>query len=160
MGTVHNHPSKERFAEVDRQLEANIEKFGWTFMGVFGTEDQPITNFVYTIGLTEKGMPEVFVSGNFAPQSMQSIAGTVAQEFADHALAGTEPELGEREDLFNLKVELRVVHDTDKCNIARKFYGDRVRVVQVIWSDKEGRLPGEEGYDFEKFPQEILPAVQ
>jgi len=159
MSNVRSHPTKARMDALDRQLEANIEKFGWTFMGVFGTDDQPGTNFVYTIGMTEKGLPEVLVSGNFDMHSMQMLAGTVAQEFADHALNGTQPKLGVRDDLFSLKVELRTVNDTDKCNVARRFYGDRVRVVQLIWSDKEGRLPGEPGYDFNEFPQEILPAA-
>lgn len=160
MSNIDDQTFNERAQALFHQLEDNIDRNGYTFMGVFGTEDQPITGFVYTIGLTEKGMPEVFVSGNYGAHSMQAIAGTVAQELVSHAEAGTEPALGVREDLFNLKVELRVVTDTDKCNVARRFYGDRVRVLQVIWSDKEGRLPHEDGYDVTKFPQEILPAVQ
>jgi hypothetical protein len=156
--TVHKLPSAEAFDKMDRELEERIEQHGYTFMGVFASETNPA--FVYTIGLTEKGVPEVFMSGNFDLHSMQKLAGTVAHELADHALNGTQPVLGVRTELFNMPVELRLVRDENKLNGARRFYGDRVRVIQLIWSDDQGRLPHEAGYDFQKFPQEILPAVQ
>lgn len=155
---VRKTPTAEAFDRMDKELEERIEKFGYTFMGVFASAESPA--FVYTIGLTEKGVPEVFMSGNFDMHSMQKLAGTVADELVQHSLEGTQPVLGVRTDLFNLPVELRQVQNTNKLNGAARFYGDRVRVIQLIWSDAQGRLPDEAGYDFQKFPQEILPAIQ
>lgn len=157
---IRKTPTAEAIDRMDKELEERIDKYGFTFMGVFSTEDQTGTNFVYTIGLTEKGLPEVFVSGNFALQSLQHLAGTVAEELVQHALNGTQPVLGIRTELFNLPVELRSVQNVNKLNGATRFYGDRVRVIQLVWSDDQGNMPHEAGYDHEKFPQEILPAIQ
>jgi hypothetical protein len=157
--TVHNHPTLAAIKKVDAQLQENVEKYGWTFIGVFDPEGLT-PSFVYTVGLTEKGLPEVFMSGNFAPQSMQNIVNMVAQKLVEHAEQGTAFHHGVRTDLFNFPVDLRYVEDTEKCNKARAWYGDRVRVLQIVWSDDNGHFPNDPLYKSEQFPQEILPTIQ
>lgn len=153
----------QRAAEtLGAELASKIEKFGYTQLVIFPTEDDPDTvKFMYTIGLTKKGFPEILVSGNLTNQgAMDIIAGVVG----DLERNNGQIQMGVRDDLFSVRVELRdvtspVARDEFVCQ-AVQMYGEQVRVIQVVWADLNNVLPHEEGYDDAKCVQEFLPMVQ
>ena len=66
---MSNKTSKFGVADM---FKANLEKFGFTFCGVFDNEtDQP--NFIYTIGVTKKIGAELIIVGNGVINMLQGI---------------------------------------------------------------------------------------
>jgi len=60
---------------IRRQIEANIQKFGWAVQGVLPDDDTP--SYSYTIGLTETfGHPELLMMG-FSPDLMMQLLNLV-----------------------------------------------------------------------------------
>jgi hypothetical protein len=144
------------------ELAGKIEKFGYTQLVIFPTEEDPDTvKFMYTIGLTKKGFPEILVSGNLTNQGAMDIIAEVASDLERN---NGQIEMGVRDDLFSVRVELRdvtspVARNEYVCQ-AVEMYGEQVRVIQVVWADPNNFLPNEEGYDSAKCVQEFLPMVQ
>jgi hypothetical protein len=40
-----------------------IGRYGWTVIGVYGTDEEPGPPFAYTVGLTTLGQPELSIFG-------------------------------------------------------------------------------------------------
>ncbi|SAK59762.1 hypothetical protein AWB81_01891 [Caballeronia arationis] len=143
------------------ELAAKIEKYGYTQLVIFPTEDDPdVVKFMYTIGLTKKGLPEILVSGNVTNQGAMDMIASVVSELERN---NGQIKLGVRDDLFSVRVDLRdvtspVARDEYACQ-AVTMYGEHVRVLQVVWADLNNVLPNEEGYDSAKCVQELLPMI-
>ena len=129
-----------------------------------GFEEVPC-GYLSTIGLNERGWPELVVTGIVPMEDLAMILNAVVsyweeygvttgiidmlptcidvdQEFAMYGRVNIVPVIGEHAD---------VVHGNER------YYGlhHMVQYFQVIWSDEELILPNEEGYD-ETLHQPIL----
>ncbi len=134
------------------KIEWMIETHGWAMEPVEARVDTnpPIAGYVYTIGL-----PEAFDFPDVAVFGLQPVA---ARGLFDMIVAlvrgGTEIPIGvELTGLFDN--ELRCVFaPIDPSAAAQMFvtgaawrHGDALRIVQLLWPDRNGFLPTEAGFD-------------
>lgn len=141
---MSNKTNKFPVADV---FKANIEKFGFTFCGVFDNKtDQP--NFIYTIGATKKNGAELIVVGNGAINMLHGIMDHVVYQGYNKAgiyqledfrvLVDGVPQLA-RIELVDISDQLWI----DECILSRT--DDFKQVFQIFFGDLENKLPSEEG---------------
>lgn len=126
-------------------LEAAVAENGW--QTVMFPPQRPL--FGFTIGLTRTfGHPEAFVIG-LPPQVMFQMLENVAKAVA----GGARFEPGVRTDVIleRLSCELRPVdaawHDVFLEPLRMFYEAQPLDVLQVVWPDRAGKLPGDDGYD-------------
>jgi hypothetical protein len=128
-----DHPE----ATIQEWLELIYEKVkenGWTVQ--FVQHDR--MPFAYTIGLHERGLPELLVTG-MPPERANLVLNTVAQ----YLLKGGRPVPGERmliggELLLDF---VQVQHPIAHLKFAVSIYGAELRALQVVWPDDQGHGP-------------------
>lgn len=122
----------------------DIERDGWTTISVFAEDDTP--PFAYSIGFQEHDHPEVIVIGLTPVIAHQIIGGLY-----DRVAAGETFADGQRDSrvLDGYDVMFREMPpDGRPLNMARRYYGvDDLPALQIVWPDREGRFPDEEGFD-------------
>lgn len=131
-----------------------IEKHGWAVQGVFPTQDDPDhMAFSYTVGLTEKDKPELYLD-TLGPNQGTAILNACAQAVAD----GIVPLHGDTLDV-EFSVPFRwhgpISSREAEMNMCHRLYVE-IEAWQVLWPDTEGKYPGDEGYDAEHFPQRLM----
>lgn len=126
-------------------LEAAVAENGWQTV-VFPPQ-RPL--FGFTIGLTRTfGHPEAFIIG-LPPQLMFQILENVAKAVA----GGHRFEPGERTELLleQLSCGLRPVdaawHGVFLEPLSMFYGAEPLQVLQVVWPDRQGKLPGDDGFD-------------
>lgn len=121
-----------------KHLNGVIREHGWAVQGVERHGDQPA--WAYTIGLTERGQPELLVTG--LPLSQARI---LLNNVASHMInpAGHGPSPGDRTQLANgRQLEIVAVSEPlEHLRFAVELYGDSVQACQLVYSDLEGRWP-------------------
>jgi hypothetical protein len=125
----------------DQTLQSMIDEHGWAVVGVFPTASDDGVPFSYTVGLTDKGLPELAVYG-LDPVNGGTILNAVAQRMIDHG----EVRGGERIDgeLANgLQLAVIDMGDTAELTAVRRFYGAVLAARQIVWPDPHGRMPWE-----------------
>lgn len=112
-----------------------VGKDGWMVQGVFPTEPGDVW-LAYTVGLTDAGLPELFMAGLSGGQLHGLLNALAARHIAREIVAGaTVRGVG--------SVPLRVIGaPRAPIGFARQLYGVRASAVQVVWPDDEGRWPG------------------
>jgi hypothetical protein len=128
-----DHPD----STVQEWLELIYEKVkenGWTAQ--FVQHDR--MPFAYTIGLHERGLPELLVTG-MPPER----ANLVLNSVADYLLRGGRPVPGERmliggELLLDF---VQVQHPIAHLKFAYSIYGPDLRALQLVWPDDQGHRP-------------------
>jgi len=130
------------------KVQREIEKHGW-FGFHIGSGDADKTEFEYTVGLTQRNLPELIVFGLPWPFGHQVLRCAIDE------IGRREPSDGMRLDrvLQNYPVVLRALPDKPELrnSIACQtfsFYEDQVsttwgwpRFMQLVWPDKTGRFP-------------------
>lgn len=146
MDEICDHPNVEEILE--RVADA-IMRVGWFAVGVHpGPDDDPTPQFTYSIGLWEYGHPEVIIVG-LHPIVAHSVIGTMHERIeADETFRAGERVGGIIDDY---DVEFRAVPpDGRPLNLARRYYDvDELPALQIVWPDRDGLFPGEEGFDEE-----------
>lgn len=143
-------------------LAEKIRTIGFTFVGVFD-EDMVEPAFAYSIGLTEKGWPEVLLIGNMRPQIIEIILTDLVKSW----IAAGEVKMGDNDGLIVFpdmsEHPLRVVEVPSRlavekfcCQVQNFYEKEDVKVVQVLWPDVNGKFPGEEGYDALNMKQPVV----
>ena len=94
--------------------------------------------FAYTIGLHERGLPELMVTG-MPPERANLVLDTVA----DYLVRGGRPVPGERmliggELLLDF---VQVEHPDAHLKFAYYFYGPAMKALQLVWPDERGHRP-------------------
>lgn len=109
---------------------------------VFPTEDDPGYHFQYTIGLFEKGLPELVVYG-----LPYEVGGRLLNYLAEKSIKDGEYPAGHlienalENDLDLLAID---VTDNNECWQARyRHEGKTVKVTQIVWPDKNNKFPWE-----------------
>ncbi|GAA4544111.1 DUF4262 domain-containing protein [Amycolatopsis samaneae] len=129
------HPGKGR-VDYLRYLRTVIERCGWIVQGVEGAGKGP--PWAYTVGLSERKLPELVVTG-LPPHP----AGLLLNGMAAHASHAEPPGHGER---FVLRdgPEIEVVELTEPSAhlvMAVGLYGPGIRARQLVYPDDEGCWP-------------------
>jgi hypothetical protein len=128
---------------IHKKIKKDIEQDGWSTIAVFPTPDDPGVHFSYSVGFQEHDQPEVIVLG-LPPD----FAHAIIHSLYDKIVAGEKLEDGQRLDevIEDYQVLLRAIPPGEApVNVAKSYYEREVPALQVLWPDKEGRFPGEEG---------------
>jgi hypothetical protein len=144
----------EEFARRQKQL---IDQFGWAVTNVFPTEDDPVSPFSYTVGLTAHGYPELIIAG-LDPATSQALLNDLAARVYDRAERFTT---GQRITDLLAGYEAVIVEGpaTDALypGAALARYGqDAVSLQQIVWPDPQGRYPWDTGYAYGPHVQPVL----
>ena len=110
-----------------------VQENGWIVQ--FVQDDR--TPFAYTIGLHERGLPELLVTG-MEPERANLVLNTVAE----YLLKGGRPVPGERmliggELLLDF---VEVEHPDAHLKFAVSIYGP-LKALQLVWPDDQGHRP-------------------
>lgn len=137
------------FASLYEKVRQDIAKYGWSSVGVFPDPDEvsPSPPFTYSVGFRGHDKhPEVIVIGLQA-----EVAHAIIGALYERVAAGEKFEVGDRvsELIQGYEMECREVPpDGAPLNVARRYYGlDNLPALQLVWPDKEGCFPGEDGFD-------------
>ncbi len=128
-----DHPE----ATVQEWLEAiydAVEKQGWVVQFV----ESDRTPYGYTVGLHERGLPELLVNG-LPPHPAARMLNSVAQYLVD----GGRPVPGHLISIAGgpLLEVVQVQHPDAHMNVAVAFYGADLRALQLVWPDDRGHRP-------------------
>lgn len=141
------------------RVRTDIMRYGWHDIGVFPTVDEPGVPFNYTIGLTERGLPELIIFGLPGTAAHQLLRCAIADierdgEISDGAL--TDQVL--RDYLCVYRELPRALASVEHMCWADAYYADRqdVRMFQVVWPDRNGRFPWEAGCETAACQCEII----
>lgn len=124
-------------------VRESIKTHGWHGQHVFPSEDETGAPFNYTIGLTERDLPELIVFG-LPPH----IGHLVLRDLIKHIdKAGSEPLDHEVLDdvISGFNAVTRTLPpaamDSHLCQAKYFFEGREVRAMQLVWPDPEGHFP-------------------
>ncbi len=143
--------------DLDRKLLADVERVGWSVLGIEAHEEGP--DFAYSLGIFHTlNHPEILIMG---------LRMTTAQQFinniGDAIRAGRRFQGGDRSDEFAEGFPLAFVEVDPRwyrkyVGYARWFYrGSGFPLLQCVWPDKQGLFPWEPEYDSRFFQaQRIL----
>jgi hypothetical protein len=134
-----------RHAMVNQRIEDLIEQYGFTVMYIFPTSEDSSPSFSYTVGLGEKGLPELIVFG-LPQQAAHAVLNDAAQMLIEGNLPLKEPV----SKLANLPVFFENV-TAEKAEpyitLANKRAGVDQPAIQMIWPDRMGKFPWEADFD-------------
>lgn len=180
---VLTHAVDQFFSAMDQQKEAraeelmaiqrgHIEKVGFTQVGVFDpTGEAPV--FIYTVGLSNMNLPELFISGRFDAQAMSHIVGQAFTRFKDLGRfeemefeQAVNIEIGGEEQAVSVRVvrkpDPRVIIDNYMTRAEMILERPVTDVAVMQFSDLEKRYPGELLFDniFGQLDEVVVPGVQ
>jgi hypothetical protein len=137
----------ERWESLKRRREELISTYGWMVQTVFPTQEMPGPFFAYSIGLTDKGLPEVLEVG-----LPGEVGGQLINDVAQMLL--NEPQLVQQLPLKKTHPRWPAPFYLLAADTAlAKEYGaqawyrsaERATFIQIVWPDKYGKWPWEEG---------------
>lgn len=111
--------------------------------------------FAYTIGLHDRGLPELLVTGLPPKQALWLL-----NSFARRTLAGLRPVPGDQVSLpAGTRLELvDVEHPDAHMGMAIAIEGRDITAMQLVWADSRGRWPWAAGFDDGYRHQPVLGA--
>ncbi len=137
-----------RLAQMAAELKRRIDKRGYTMMGAFPEGPGEGPGFVYSIGLTAFGLPELCIAGLDAESSA-----SILSEVADRVYDGLRLSHGQvLPDVLADGYDVIVVEGFPSrtgitAGMAVALYGAaQVRLQQLVWPDEDHRFPWDEGY--------------
>jgi len=145
---------------VEAALRDMIAEKGFAMIGVMAESKEKPT-FVYTVGMTGKGLPEMCMIG--VPLNVaQLIIGAMANSFIEGKMnlanLGHKQEAYANVPMLPQRVYPRTPEQFNYFSWVPKFVDspedlDNIVLVQVVVPDRHGHFPGEDGYDL---PTQIL----
>lgn len=142
--TENSTPANETIRERTDRL---IKEYGYTVIFVFaGESDEDSAPFAYTVGLTEKGHPEMIVFGMPHTTAHRLISLAVEQLLEDKLVIG-EPvsEIATCDMIFQHVEPSRAADYIYQANDRAKR---DLPAIQMVWPDRNGKFPWDA--DFEK----------
>lgn len=133
------------------KIEWMIETNGWAIEPVPAdvSTDRPSPGFVYTIGFPERfGFPEVVIFG-LTPVASKGILDLVAQQLeAGVTIPFDVPVVGLLDN--DLRCVFATIDDARSegfFTTGRAWHRGAFSIVQLMWPDRQGWLPFEDGFD-------------
>lgn len=147
-------------AQQHNPTESAIERYGWAVKLVGASDDGLDGAFAYTVGLTDRGLPEFAIAG-LSPNTMHAIV----NELAERALAGADLDHGQQLDDILTDFDTVLVagsapfsRDGIWPGAALERSGKSIRLLQLVWPDRTRRFPWDEGYTLPPRLQPVLSA--
>ncbi|MDD4866187.1 MAG: DUF4262 domain-containing protein [Mycobacterium sp.] len=139
--------------------EEIIDRVGWAVVGVCPTVNSPeeTTPFAYTVGLTAHGYPELVIAG-LDPRTSQALLNDLANRVYGQAVRFTHGQ--HVSDLIAgcdaVIVEGPVIAELLPGMAYARYGRNAVRLQQIVWPDKDGRFPWQDGYDLPTIIQPVI----
>ena len=134
---------EEKVDELLDKIHADIEKFGWSAIYVYPDASNPVP-FGYTVGMMETyGHPELIVYG-LGTEDAHGVLRNAARLIKNGEVLTDGESYKEIVD-EPYSIEARSHHSGPPMNWATKYYDQETEAIQLVWPDKEGLFPGEEG---------------
>ncbi|MCX4578061.1 DUF4262 domain-containing protein [Streptomyces sp. NBC_01571] len=133
-------------SEIQLKIGRDVESVGWSWIWVFDPGEPAVPSFAYTIGLFRTfSHPEVVVVGlpestshavlEAVFDSVESGARYASGSVSDEILNGFSVRF---EDVSSVLAEENLVQ-------AFVFNSGEVEVLQMVWPEKNGKFPGDDG---------------
>lgn len=130
-------------------LAGTVRDHGWAVQYV---EDDR-RPFAYTVGLHEKGLPEMLITG-LNPQTSMRVLNSVGRRIVDEGLPlQSAMRLDQDEFLFEV---VDIEHPDVHLKFAAGLYGPEIRALQLVWADDRGRWPWDRGWGHGRRRQPVL----
>lgn len=146
------------------KIDWMIETHGWALEPVEAdyTSEPPRAGYSYTIGMPPAhGFADIVVFG-LTPVASKGLIDLVVEHLAHGAtIELNTPIIGLLDnDLRCVFAEVDAVAHADLFQTATKWYrGGALEMVQLVWPDRSGYLPGESGFDTGlRFVQPLIAA--
>ena len=136
--------------DYDDRLMENVDEVGWHYVVVSGDDEGP--GFVFTIGLFQnREHPELIVVG-LPPETANGLLDILMLKiFGENERIEPFRRYDDvAKGLALVFVPVGVEHYRDYLGYANWYYGALPKpypALQLVWPDKGGRFPWEEGYD-------------
>lgn len=143
-----DHPDST-IEEYFDELRETIRRHGWAVQYI---EDDR-RPFAYTIGLHDRGLPELLITGQLPPRSV-SVLNAVANAAVNGSvfLPGEHMALGDEVLIEFVEVD----HPDAHLKFAVALGGPEVRALQLVWADERGRWPWAAGWGHGRRRQPVL----
>jgi Domain of unknown function (DUF4262) len=110
--------------------------------------------FAYTVGLHNRGLPELLITGLNAQISTR-VLNSIAHTIVDDAMRLAPAMHIDYEDRFLIEV-VEVEHPDVHLRFAVEICGSDVRALQLVWADDRGRWPWDAGWGHGRRSQPVL----
>ena len=131
-------------------LRETIRGHGWVVQFV-EDERRP---FAYTIGLHDRGLPELMLTGLQA-RTAYRVVNSIAHMIVDDGTVLAPGMHIDYQDEFPLEV-VEVDHPDVHLTFAIRLGGPEVRALQLVWADSRGRFPWERGWSHGRRRQPVF----
>jgi hypothetical protein len=132
------------------ELRETISGHGWAVQFV----EHDKRPFAYTIGLHDRGLPELLISG-LPPDIATRVLNSIAHMIVDDGTVLAPAMHIDYQDRFLIEV-VEVEHPDVHLKFAVKLCGSDVRALQLVWADTRGRFPWEPGWGQGRRRQPVL----
>lgn len=154
--------------QLKRHIKRSIANNGFAILSV-NPPDTPFgkaVNYSYTVGLSYKGLPELFICGPIPNEVMGAILKNQAKAWLREGVASYEV----RTDIVKssdptkvMRSGVRLLNGNEAvnnfCLELRQRAPKGLQVAQVMYPDMANVLPGEENYDT-RYRQDLITVVQ
>lgn len=149
---VCDHPDATRLDRLD-YVRGLLDQHCWVVVGV--PPERYRAGYSYTVGLTDHELPELVFTGLSA-----DTAAELLNAAAERALGGEPPAPGVRLRLpGGAQAEtVRITEPWVHLGVAAEFFGDRLRAVQLVYTDGQGRWPWDARFRDGRGGQPVLGA--
>ena len=153
------------------QIQEQIERNGYALVQMVNEQEENMACFTQSVGLTEKGWPEVFVHNNLPGDLQHQLLTNLIHRW----LAAGVPDYGLQEQLGNvlmrdgivpMRAFVRLVPESPEASLytslGHSTYGGvlAVSVAQLVVPCRDNLLPWEEGYNKNcSLRQIVLPGL-
>lgn len=133
-------------------MEAMIARYGWAVLGV---GDDPL--FAYTVGLADKGLPEIIVIG-LPMKIAHQFLNELGRRFTSTGVPPLDTNIDDLAKGLPAQLIAAPRSETDKYMFASKARCPTYTAVQLAWCDKAGRFPWHADFDPTMF--ELQPILR
>lgn len=133
---------------IQEKIKGDIERVGWSAIGVFGDEHGP--SFTYSVGLSLKGLPELLMVGVPSQAAHAFMAQYIEAMDRDGVLDDKTVSTEYAANDFRLAfcdVDSRAACEHYMFQALEYLGSVPPRVQQLVWADKANVLPFEAGCD-------------
>lgn len=136
----------------DRKLLSDVSEFGWHVVGIHEEENSP--RFAFSVGLYYQYLhPEMMIMGlphEVAHKLLANVQGIIQQGGSIQAWNA----VNEVANFPLMAVPIHLNHYKEHLGYAMWFYRSLLEpfpAIQLVWPDKAGVFPWQEGYDHRCF---------
>lgn len=153
--------------QLKRHIKRSIAANGFAILSVNPPKltTASSVNYSYTVGLSQRGMPELFICGPIPNEVMGAIlknqANVWMREGANLAVREGIVRSSEPVKAMRSKCRMLITEEAvgEYCHELRQRGGKNLQIAQVCYPDAENRLPGEPGYDV-RYRQDVIKVIQ